>query len=414
MTGAPLPDTVDLAIVGGGLVGASLALALKDTPLSVALIEQSPVHTEAHPSFDAKVLALSNATRRVFETIGLWPHCQSQLSVVKKIHVSEQGSFGSVQIDAQEMGIDQLGFVLPARALGAQLIKALESTAVHVSNGTTVRALHTASDAACLSLQTPQGTRPLNARLVVAADGADSSLRQMASIATRSQDYHQRALISAVEVSHPVPEVAFERFTADGLLAVLPRADHVIVIWAVDRRRADELCALSDAATLKQLQNALGWRLGQLKTIGPRQSYDLRLTVAQRLWSERVVLMGNAAQSVHPIAGQGFNLGLRDAMALAERVVATHDAGGDVGSADGLARYAASRAADRARVIQFTDGLVKGFGLRAPVIKSMRSLLLQGFDALLPLQRHLAAIGSGGQNAPRLSRGLGLRPGAFS
>jgi len=392
------------------MVGASLALALKDTPLSVVLIEKTEEKASHHPSFDARVLALSNATRRVFETLGVWQNWGSQLSSVKKIHVSEQGGFGSTVIDANELGLEQLGFVLPAIQLGRGLTEALKSTPTQPLHGSTVCGMRVGEDRVTLDVQSPTGQEVVQARLVIAADGADSLIRQACQIGVLKHDYAQSAIIAHIKSTHPQPSTAYERFTAEGPIAVLPRPDGAVVIWVVPPTRADQLLALNASEFLSQLQSAFGWRLGRWESLGQRHRYELQLTVAERVVADRVVLMGNAAQSLHPIAGQGFNLGLRDAMMLAELVANAkrEDPNADVGRADLLQHYQQQRQNDRTRVVQFTDSLVRVFGLTLPGARLLRSRALKLFDVSPFLKRQLAAIGSGGAEAPRLARGLSL------
>lgn len=407
------PACFDVAIVGGGMVGASLAMALNTLPIRVALIEAVGAAQDFQPSFDSRTLALSNATQQVFNTLGLWSEWASEAVAVRRIHVSEKGQFGSALVDAAELGLAQLGFILPAQALGRVLLPALERAAITLFNPATVMDYTIATDAATLQLDTPQGAKTVRARLVVAADGAQSRLRTQAKLAAPAQPYHQSAIIAPVKVSAACLDTAYERFTESGPIAILPRPGGVVVIWAVASAYADALQALSATQYLATLQQAFGWRLGQFTELGARTRYELALTVAEHTQAERLVLIGNAAQSLHPIAGQGFNLGLRDAMTLADLLAdaLTQNASVDVGRAAVLAPLAKQRASDRQRVIRFTDGLVRAFGLNLPALRCARARALGLFDLSLFAKHALSAIASGGASyQPRLARGLKLTP----
>ena len=402
---------VDLAIVGGGLVGASLALALRPTGLRVALIEGVAPDAATQPSFDDRTTALGNGTRRVFESLGVWSEMVGEAAPIREIHVSDAGRAGFARLDAREHDIDAFGYVITNRSMGRALNAAL---AEHVS-------LERRMPARCTSvtfgddgvlLNTEPGEQPLRARLVVAADGANSLVRSAAGLEASVEDYQQVAIVAHVASSRPADGTAYERFTSTGPFAVLPLHDgHYGIVWTLSAADAEEVLALSDADYLARLQLAFGWRIGRLLRVGRRQAYPLRLTRAAAVTAERCVLIGNAAQALHPVAGQGFNLGLRDAVTLAELLADAkrEQRGVDVGSAGLLAEFARRRSVDREGIIDFTDRLVKLFGDQRPGVPLMRDIGLLLFD-LSPMAKQAMSRLSWGfaGRTPRLARGLSL------
>lgn len=298
--------------------------------------------------------------------------------------------------------------MLPNRQIGAALWHALAARPqlnLHVP----ARVLDARFDAASVHLQLDRGA-PLAARVVVAADGAGSLLRARSGIGALVEDYRQVALVAHVSTDRPAGATAYERFTSTGPLAVLPLVDgRYTVVWTLAPERAAEVLALEDGAFIEALQRCFGWRIGRLLAVGPRASYPLRLSRAERLCAPRLVLVGNAAQALHPVAGQGFNLGLRDAALLAQLL---SDAA-DPGAPAVLETYQQRRLADRRGMIGFTDGLVKLFASEHPVLALARGVGLQIFDLLPGAKQALSRISWGfGGDAPRLMRGLPLSGGA--
>jgi 2-octaprenyl-6-methoxyphenol hydroxylase len=409
----PAPATsleVDVTIVGGGMVGASLAAALRGTGVRVLLVESVPFGSGAQESFDARTTALGNASQRIYSSLGIWEQVAGQAQPIHSIHVSEAGRFGFARLEAAEQGIAAFGYVLANRTLGAALWGALQDQpdlALRVP--ARISAIDIAADAVRLHLEREGAAREtVSTRLIVAADGAHSQVRTAAGIAAGVEDYEQVALVSIVAADQPHAGRAYERFTRSGPLAVLPLADgSLAVIWACTPERAQALLGLGDAAYLAELQAAFGWRAGRLLRAGPRGSYPLKLTRAASPVAQRTVLIGNAAQALHPVAGQGFNLGLRDAAMLAELIAA---APADAGDEVLLRRFAAWRAGDRAGVTRFTDGLVKLFADTRPGIGVLRSLGLLAFDLAPPAKAALARVSAGFTGpVPRLARGLPVR-----
>lgn len=407
---ATAPLEVDVAIVGGGMVGASLAAALVGTGRRLLLIESVPFGAAAQPSFDERTTALGNVSRRIFEGLDVWADMAPEAAPIRAIHVSEAGRFGFSRLTAAEQGIEAFGYVVANRCIGAALWRKLNACAdLTIHAPAQVADLVLTAENVRFTVLARSGTAvPLLARLVVAADGANSSIRATAGIATDVVDYDQVAVVANVAADRPHEGNAYERFTAAGPLAVLPRHDGgLAVIWACRPERAQQLLALDEPAYLAELQAQFGWRAGRFVRAGPRSSYALKLTRAATNVATRTVLIGNAAQALHPVAGQGFNLGLRDAAMLAEVIAAT---AGDAGAAAALQQFAAWRARDRRGVVRFTDGLIRLFGDSRPGAALLRNLGLLVFDLTPPAKGALARVSAGfGGPTPRLARGLSLR-----
>jgi 2-octaprenyl-6-methoxyphenol hydroxylase len=403
----------DLTIVGGGLVGASLALALAPLGLRIALLEAVPPATgEQHPSFDERTTALANGTVRAFQTLGAWAGMEREAAPIRKIHVSDQGRFGTARIDANEQGLAALGYVLPNRVIGAALWAGLART-TNVELVAPARVLGTDQGAATRSVRyESQGeARSLEARLVVAADGARSVIRDQAGIAADHIEYEQTAITATMTTQRFHDHVAYERFTEDGPIAILPLADgRCGIVWTRQPQDAARLLALPDAEFLQEFQAAFGFRLGRFLRIGERKSYPLALSRAERHVAPRLAIVGNAAQGLHPIAGQGFNLGLRDAMSLAEVIADRRIAGTtDAGDPALLQDYAHWREADRRRIVAFTDGLVRLFATPLGVLRGLRSVGLLAFDVMPPAKSAMARLSIGAaERVPRLARGVPL------
>lgn len=403
---------VDVAIVGGGLVGASLAVALAPTGLKVALIEGVAPDAAAQPSFDDRTTALGNGTRRSFEALGLWSHIAPQAAPIRRIHVSDAGRFGFARLAAAEHGIEAFGYVVTNRVLGTALRGALAALAeLELRMPAQCTAVSLGEHA--VTVHTEPVATPLQARLVVAADGAHSRVRAAAGIEADLEDYRQVAIVAHVRASRPADGTAYERFTPSGPFAVLPLHDGAYgVVWTLESAQAERVLALPDAEYLAALQQAFGWRAGRLQQVGRRNAYPLKLSRATEVTGSRIVLIGNAAQGLHPVAGQGFNLGLRDAATLAELLAETVRRDGeqaDVGASAVLAEFAARRRVDREGVTRFTDGLVKLFGDTRPGVPLLRDLGLLLFDLSPTAKQAMSRLSWGfGGRIPRLGRGLGV------
>jgi 2-octaprenyl-6-methoxyphenol hydroxylase len=406
----------DIAIVGGGLVGASLAVALRGLPLSIALIEAHAPDSSSQPSFDERTTALGNASRRVFEALGLWSALEPAAAPITSIHVSDAGRFGFARLAAAELSVDALGYVVPNRVLGRELWRALVvAPEVVPFMPARLQSLTVRDDAATLELAQGAGAVSVSAKLVVAADGAQSLVRKAAGLGATVDDYDQVAIVASLRCDQPPDGVAYERFTAAGPMALLPMrvagsAAWRTLVWAVRPENAERLMQLPPEQFMREWQEAFGWRAGRALQVGQRGRYPLALSRSDGSVAPRIVLLGNAAQSLHPVAGQGFNLGLRDAAELAELLQAVSASSEvDVGTEAVLAPYAAARARDRDGVVGFTDTLVRVFSSDHRLVAAARDAGLLLFDLLPPAKRALSQVSLGfGARTGKLARGLSL------
>ncbi len=403
-----LAGRYDVAIAGGGMIGASLALALAATELRVLLVEAVSAESAAQPSFDDRSSALGNGARAVFETLGVWPAMLARAGAIRAIHVSDAGRFGCARLDAAAVGQQALGYTVSNRHLGSVLWGALRATRrITLASPARVTGLELAGGAATLRIaEDGAAESTVTAALVVAADGAHSLVKQVAGIDSSTSDYGQVALVAHLKTDRAAHGVAFERFTASGPIALLPLfGDSYAVVWTLAPAAASAMQQCDRGEFCERLQASFGWRAGRICDVGVRAAYPLRLVRALQSTAVRVALVGNAAQALHPIAAQGFNLGLRDVAVLAELVARAPDPGAPAL----LAQFAQRRLADRRGMIGFTDGLVKLFAdPRAGAIVA-RNLGLLLFDALPPAKRALSRLSFGfGEQLPRLVRGLPL------
>ena len=405
----------DIVIAGGGMIGASLALALAPLGLRIAVVEAVARSESGQPSFDDRSTALSRSTQRMFEAMGLWDEVIAAATPIRRIHVSDRGHFGFSHIDAAQQGVDALGYVVINRVLGEVLQSALaHAGTVDIRCPARVVDVETGGDLANVRIETAEGgQRDLSCQLVVAADGANSALRPMLGICATKTDYGQHAVIGNVLPEKLLDNCAYERFTDQGPLALLPVADdRAGFVWTVSSHDVNRVLGLDDEAFLDELQTAFGYRLGRLSRVGKRAAYPLSLTKALRLTAERAVLVGKSAHGLHPVAAQGFNLGMRDVAALCDCIAdaRAEDPSADLGDPDLLARYAQWRRDDQGKLVRLTDGIVRLFGSSSPPLRAVRNIGMLGFD-IVPGVRSLFAkhmMGLAGR-LPRLSRGVPLK-----
>lgn len=402
----------DVVISGGGMVGASLACALESLPLSIALVEAVPFDSDSQPSFDARTTALSRTSQRILDSLGIWADVAGQANAIQRIHISERGRFGTAIIDGEEQGVDALGYVLENRVLGAALwsrIGRADNVEVFCP-----AAIATADPrAAAMKLVMADDAGELNGRLLVVADGARSKLRSILGIDASTRTYGQTAIVGNVALASAVSgHTAFERFTAAGPVALLP-ADRQRFVFVLTRRAdlAPAVMDLSDQAFLALLQETFGFRLGRFSRIGRRYAYPLSLVRSDAVIAARAAIIGNAAHGLHPVAGQGYNLGLRDVATLAEVIAddQRRSAAPDAGAPEVLQNYRGWRLDDQRNVVAFTDGLVRLFDAPLNSLGAARGLGLLAFDMMPGAKRLLArqTMGLGGR-LTRLARGLPL------
>ena len=425
MTAQATSPVFDIAVVGGGMVGASLAVALAPLGLKVAVVEAVVHDSASQPSFDERTTALSNGSRRILETLGVWAGVEASATPIRKIHVSDQGHFGFARIDASELGLAAMGHVVPNRALGRALWSRLGAGAgadAHAGSGAGIRIhcpaevsrVSTASDRVVLEIAEGGAATTIEAKLVVAADGVHSAVRGAFGVDAEFRDYEQTAVITTVLPQRFHDHVAYERFTGGGPLALLPlEGGRCTLVLTLSRAMAESAMGWTDAEFIAELQRRFGFRLGRFLKVGRRVPYPLSLTRALRTSAGRCVIIGNAAQGLHPVAGMGFNLGLRDVATLAELVAERRqDASFDAGASNLLAEYDAWRASDRSGVIAFTDGLVRMFANPLRAVQRLRNVGLLAFDLLPPAKAALSSLSTGaagGARVPKLARGVALQ-----
>ena len=402
--------TFDVAIVGGGMVGASLGVALAPLNLRVALIEAIPHNAAAQPSFDERTTALSNGSRKILETLGVWSTLDALATPIAKIHVSDQGRFGFARIEANEQGLAAMGYVVPNRALGSALWSRLSTPGIKIFCPAEVSQITAREEAVRIEVIEAGAKTAIDARLVVAADGAQSVVRSALGVAAEVRDYGQTAVITTVLPQRFHDNVAYERFTPEGPLALLPLdGGRCTLVLTLTKDAAQSAMAWSDPEFLAELQRRFGFRLGRFLKVGRRVPYPLSLTQSDRTSAPRCAIIGNAAQGLHPVAGMGFNLGLRDMASLAELIAENARSDADPGQLTLLREYDAWRRSDRGGVIAFTDGLVRLFSNPLASISRLRNLGLLAFDLLPPAKSALSRLSTGGGGrVPKLARGVAL------
>ena len=402
----------DILIVGGGMVGASLGVALGALPLRVGLVEAVEFESSAQPSYNDRTVALSYGSKRIFESLKVWERIEAQgATPIEKIHISDRGRFGFTRLAASDAGVEALGYVVENRALGQALKAALAQTDnLSFLCPALMQDLVFTPEAASVTIRRGERVETLSTRLVVAADGGHSAVRSKAGIEAQRTEYKQTALVTNVSIELDHQNIAYERFTDSGPLALLPmREQRCALVWSLLPERVEALLALDDARFLEALQECFGTRLGGFQKVGKRFAYPLALTKVGEHIRPRLVLIGNAAHTVHPVAGQGFNLGLRDVAALAQVLAEALQHGEDLGDLTVLQRYDEWRRRDNAVVSTFTDGLVRLFSNDFIPVSILRNLGLVAVDLFPPLKRRLLRLSMGlGGRLPRLARGLPL------
>lgn len=374
---------VDIAIVGGGLVGTPLAIMLARKGWSVALIEQQ---------VNAKIVAgtrgytaLSDSTVTALQAQQLWEHASNDACAIKRVHVSHKGYFGSTQIDSQEHAVDALGYVVDNVTFLNSFQAALDASTVQRLTAATVERVEYGAESAVVHYAQNNTKHSLQTRLVIAVDGVSSSLRDAAGITTEHTDYDQVGILGVVTLDSSHDNVAYERFTPSGPLAMLPRPDNTAsFVYCINPDMQDRLSAMNDDDFLETLQTAFGHRLGKFTQVGKRVFVPLVRIEAKQQVAHRLLLMGNALRLLHPVAGQGYNLAIRDADALLQSL---SDVTIDPGNNTVLRNFADSRQKDHAQVVRMTDLLARAFRGSASVPAHLRALGLLGLDRVPPLRR---------------------------
>lgn len=390
----------DLVIVGGGMVGISLALLLaqQNHRWKILLLEAHSFQHSGSPSFDARSTALSWSSRKIFEAAGLWSALQAKASKIEKIHVSDRGHMGLTRIDAEEAGVEALGYVVENHWIGTALQEKLATVDVDIIAPAKVGSIKPLKNGMHLTLQ--ESEQIIEASLVVIADGANSKTAQKIGIQSNHQPYGQQGIIANIALESPHGGVAYERFTDSGPMAMLPLTDHQgysrsALVWTESEHRAAELMAASDEEFLTALQDCFGYRLGKLQKVGERHAYPLALTTSTEQVRRNLVVLGNAAHSLHPVAGQGFNLSLRDVAVLADVLGCARATGEDFSALETLEHYQQQQLADQQNTLMFSDNLPKLFSQPSSAIALGRNSGLLIMDLVPALRSRFARFGMG-------------------
>jgi 2-octaprenyl-6-methoxyphenol hydroxylase len=350
-------------------------------------------------------LALAAGTVKMLEVLDIWPGISQVATAIKKIHISDQGHFGKVRLSAQKENVAALGYVITARDIEAHVAKRVAEAGIELISPARLVGLMAGNATVNISLKHRDKALNVSAKLLVGADGGNSSVRKLLEITQHTSDYGQTALVTTVKSSLPHNNIAYERFTSSGPLALLPVGnDHCAVVWTRTNEDANALMSGSESDFLAELQQCFGYKLGEFSLVAPRRAFPLSLIRAENMIAARTVIIGNAAHQLHPVAGQGFNLGLRDVVQLAEMIIRQHQSNQDIGSADFLTAYAQARQKDHDRTIGFTNSVVRIFSNDWLVVSAARNIGLAILDhipaAKSLLTRH--AMGLAGR-LPRLS-----------
>lgn len=393
-------ERTEILVVGGGLVGASLALAL-DAAGREAMLLDAPAAVMANAvsgDDNDRNLVLGRASVNALRVLGVWPQLEAAAGTIRRVEISRAGEFGRLRLSADDAGVDTLGWVVPGRVLAAALESRLAACQhLHRLTPAKLIALTQADSGWRARVVTTDGEHDIDTRLVVGADGSDSLVRAQVGIGAREHDYRQSLFVCTVACERDVPDCAFERFTDDGPVALLPLPNgRRGLVLTVSADRHDEVAAMNDAAFIALAQQRFGWKVGALSRPGKRFPHRIRRVLADALAAPRVVLIGNAAQTVHPIGAQGFNLGLRDALTLAEMIAGADDPG----AAEWLDAYAERRQLDRDGVLAFSHGLISLACLAQPTLAPLRSLALHALDRVPLLRRAVARRGMGFRGTP--------------
>ena len=391
----------DIVIVGGGLVGATLANTLHKLPIKIALVDALPLEKNTSQTYDARSVALAYGSQRILASMNLWASIKNHATAIKKIHISDQGHFGITRLTAKEGKVDALGYVVEIFQLGSVLLENLQSqNNITLLQPATITSLKFIEKKWQIDIVRNGVIEPLNASLVIAADGVNSTVRRLLNIFAENYDYQQSAIVANVTTDLAHQNVAYERFTKNGPLAFLPLSDNrSAIVWTVANEQVAEIMGLSDEKFLERLQRIFGYRLGRLNYVGKRQAFPLRLLYTKEQVKSGLVVLGNAAHNLHPIAGQGFNLCLRDVAVLAKTIFTAYTQQENFAALSVLQKYAAVRYQDQQQMIKCTDGLVKLFSNDFFPINLARNLGLTAMNFLPPLKQLVARRAMGFNHA---------------
>lgn len=389
-------NTFDILIVGGGLIGNALAIALENQPLNIGLIDNIAIETRTQETFDVRALALSYGSQRILSHLNIWNSIQPHACPIHHIHISEQKRLGNTRLNACDYQIPALGYIVPMPVL----LESLNSRARTLSNlslfcPATITNVSLNERGYETVIQMHEKQIKLQTKLLIIADGAYSNMREHLQLKQTIHEYEQSAITATIGLTNTHHNTAYERFTKSGPLAMLPLRDQrMSLVWCMKTADAKTILEKSDTEFLAALQKNFGYRLGRLLRVGIRQLFPLRLTQTDELYRPGLLVLGNAAHSLHPVAGQGFNLGLRSVIACADMIIQNkeHD---QFCKIDCLKNYVAERTSDRENIIHFTDKLVKLFSNDYLGLRDFRSKGLLAIDLLPPVKDMLARLNMG-------------------
>jgi 2-octaprenyl-6-methoxyphenol hydroxylase len=385
----------DVAIIGGGLVGAAFARAIAASGIKTVVIDQQPAACAYSPALDNRGLALSHTSAQILATLGVWDQIAAKSYPIKTVHVSEQGSFGFTKLNATTVKLPALGYVISASNLGGALIQDLELLPdICVKRPVEIKGITFDAVDNCWSIMLSDNK--LKAKLLIAADGSNSFLGQRLNIPVTSIDYQQTAIVTNLGITSTNLDIAYERFTTHGVLALLPfGSGKVKCVWTIDNNSQEEFNNLNDQQFINKVQAAFGFRLGKFISIDKRVSFPIKQSQATRIYGECAVLLGNAANTLHPVAAQGFNLGLRDVATLARIILTAKNNGVAINSASMLQDYALLRTADQQATQNSTNSLVELFGAKTLLPTLARRFGLLAAQFIPAINRRIIAQGLG-------------------
>lgn len=385
----------DVVIVGGGLAGNCLALALQGSDLKIAIIEASTREQLHHSPAGNRALALAGRSVSILDALGIWAYAKVLATAIKTIHISDQGHFGKTRLAAAQEGVEAFGYVMMARDLEEIVAQLVDRADIVQINPARVIGIASKQQQVHISLNQQDRSMNISAKLVVGADGGHSTVRKLLGIEQTVTKYQQVAIITRIKTEIAHENVAYERFTCSGPLALLPFKQDYAVIWTRQQESVKQLLTASEDEFLASLQACFGYKLGRFSLTAPRYSFPLSLVRAKSMYSGRTVIIGNAAHQLHPVAGQGLNLGLRDAVQLAEMLLNAAQQGNDIGTQALLEDYAKQRQKDHNTVINFTHSLVKLFSNQRLSLAVARNAGLTLLDMLPSTKRQLARYAMG-------------------
>jgi len=394
---SPNTSRCEIAIIGGGLVGLCAALALQSEHQKVMVIEATALHQPESDGLNARSIALAYSSVQIFKALDIWSQIKKQAAPIEDIHVSSQGRWGVTRMNAGDLNLEAMGYVIENRFLAASLLNKVEtSDNINLLTEAEFESIET-DDTVCIHYRHKGKQQQINAQMAIIADGANSQAREMLGVTHKTVDYGQSAIITNMTFQTPVSTMAFERFTEQGPLAVLPLGgNRYACVWTRNCQEADRLMQLDDAGFIEDIQQCFGYRMGFIEAIGQRFSFELHRTGARELGRQRCLLVGNAANALHPVAGQGFNLALRDIAVLHELLGNTAISYlDDAAMSELLNNYEDNRKREQNRVINLGDGLVSLFSNQLPILDHFRAGGLAALDLLPGLKTQVALSGMG-------------------